>query len=110
MGTAEQNIINQCANSGEELPEEIANRPQLLFGLSFYIKAFDDLDTERSHSMGVTQIPWSKIVNYAHIEGMDKQETQDFVYIIRKVDDALCIYLDSQNGNSSGPESTDKQN
>lgn len=102
MGTAEQNIIQQCMNSGEQLPEEIANSPEMIFGTAFYIHAFNELDTERSHGMGITQIPWSSIISYAHIEGMDRQDTRDFLFVIRYLDDRYCKYLDEQNEQSRG--------
>ena len=110
MGAAEQNIIQQCLNSGEELPEEIVNRPEPMFGSSFYINAFNELDTERSHGMGITQIPWSSIMQYAHIEGMDRQEARDFLTVIRHIDYKYCLYLDKEHGNSSNPTEPNTEN
>ncbi|WZB35695.1 tail chaperonin [Enterobacteria phage FtMidnight] len=72
--------------AGQALPDRIANAPELQIGLQLYLQAFFDLDSERSHSMGVTPIPWSSIATYARAFEFDEEQTEDLFYFIRKLD------------------------
>lgn len=70
---------------GVAIPDKIKNKPKINTALSLYYEAFYDLDTERSHGMGLTSIPWSAIVFYAsHYE----LNTDELLYFIRKMDTA----------------------
>lgn len=71
---------------GQPLPDRIANAPELYSGLELYLQAFFDLDTERSHSMGVTMIPVSAIKEYAIAYEFDNEQSEDLMYLIRKMD------------------------
>lgn len=56
----------------------------------YYTKAFWDLNTTRNYEMG--PIPWNKIIEYADIEGLDQDNTQAFVVIIRTMDAKLLTW------------------
>ena len=60
----EKTIVDQAIRAGAKIPNEILEAPELYEGSKIYFDAFIALDTERSHAMGLTSIPWSKIKNY----------------------------------------------
>lgn len=88
LGPIEQNIAKQAMRSGAEMPERIANAPELKMGLQLYLNAFFDLDLERSHHLGITAISWSSIVNYSIACELDEDQREDLFYVIRKMDSA----------------------
>lgn len=53
-----------------------------------YLQAFFDLDSERSHSMGITVIPWSAIDNYARAYDFSDEQREDLIYFLRAMDNA----------------------
>lgn len=96
MGPREQNIAKQCFMSNEPLPDNIANAPELYYGSQLYLQAFFDLDCERSHAMGLTQIPWSVIKDYAIAWEFDEEQTEDLFYYIKQMDHANLKRLEEQ--------------
>jgi hypothetical protein len=86
MGPIEQQIAKQHYMMRMPLPDRIQNAPVLISGLELYLHAFFDLDSERSHGMGVTKIPWSCIKDYALFYEFDSEQTSDLFYLIRKMD------------------------
>ena len=87
-------------SSGEAIPDDILQAPILNEGLLFYLQAFNELDTERNHSMGISRIPWSSMIKYAEYHGLDYEESLELVFIIRRVDNQFCEWLDQQNEQS----------
>lgn len=104
-GLIEQSLARQSAQMGQPLPESIANAPELYSGLEIYLQAFNDLDSERSHAMGITRIPWSAIINYAKINEFNQDQTDDLVYLIRSMDSEHCKKLDSKQKATNGKKS-----
>lgn len=98
MGSIERNIAKQAVRAGEPLPDRIANAPELKQGLRLYLDAFFDLDTERSPTMGLTSIPWSKIKTYGEFWKFDREQMEDLFYFIRRMDDAHLARLKEKNG------------
>lgn len=96
MAPTEQHFAKQAYMIGQPLPERIANAPQLILGSELYLQAFFDLDSERSHGMGLTRIPWSSIKNYAVTFDFDQRQTEDLFYYIRKIDEANLIRLEER--------------
>lgn len=96
MGAIEQSIARQAALNNQPLPERIANAPELLPGLDLYLQAFFDLDSERSHSFGLTRIPYSAIRHYASLKEFDEDQTQRLVVLITEMDKANLERLDAQ--------------
>lgn len=66
----------------------MANKPKLALGLDLYLFAFYDLDTERDRSMAVMPIPWSAFIKYSEYLGLTEDEREDFIYILRQLDNA----------------------
>jgi hypothetical protein len=91
MGPMEQKIALQSMRMGQPLPDRIQNAPELDYGLSLYLDAFFDLDSERSHAQGVVMIPFSRIVGYADAYGFDQEQKEDLIYFIRGMDTEHCI-------------------
>jgi hypothetical protein len=96
MGAIEQGIARQAIQAGEALPDKIANAPELEDGLEIYFEAFFELDTERNHGMGLTQIPWSKIRMYAEANGYDEDQTEELHAHIRTMDNAHLARLEKK--------------
>lgn len=86
MGPIEQKIAKQAMRERQPLPDRIANAPTLLMGSQFYLDAFFDLDSERSHGIAPTAIPRSSIVAYATEYGLENEEKDDLIYLIRCMD------------------------
>lgn len=96
MAPSEQNIAKQCYAIGQPLPERIANAPVLVMGLELYLQAFFDLDSQRSHGMGLTRIPWTAIRDYAVAFEFDERQTEDLFYYIKMMDAANLKQLDEK--------------
>lgn len=96
MAPTEQHIARQCYMVGQQLPDRIANAPELIQGSELYLQAFFDLDCERSHGMGLTRIPWSSIKDYAIAFDFSVRQTEDLFYYIRALDSANLIYLEER--------------
>jgi hypothetical protein len=96
IGSVEQNIIKQAIRFGQPIPERIANAPKLRQGLQLYMQAFFELDTERSIGMAVGRIPWTSIIDYAKAYEFSEEQTADFVYFIRAMDNAHLKHLDEK--------------
>lgn len=86
LGPIEQNIAKQAMRAGQPLPDRIANAPELKPGLELYMQAFFDLDSDRTHVLAPTPIPWSSVKDYAIAWGFDEEQTEDLFYLIRKMD------------------------
>lgn len=93
---SEAAIIKQALQAGEEIPENILNAPELFLGLQLYYEAFFDLNSERSHGMGLTAIPWSRIKDYAVAYEFDEDQTENLFIYIRAMDNANITYLESK--------------
>lgn len=86
MAPIEQNIAKQAMRAGQPLPDRIANSPELIQGLQLYMQAYFDLDSERSHAMAPTAIPWSSMNSYAQVYEFDEEEREDLFFFIRRMD------------------------
>jgi hypothetical protein len=64
------------------------NAPELRLGLSLYLEAFFDLDSERSHGFNLTRIPLSAIRDYAVAFEFDGYQTESLFYLIKAMDRA----------------------
>ena len=86
LGPIEQNIAKQAMRAGQPTPDRIANAPVLEMGLQLYLQAFFDLDSERSHAMAPTPIPWTSIAAYARAFEFDEEQTEDLFFHVRRMD------------------------
>lgn len=71
---------------GLPIPDAIANRPELAFGLEWYLTAFYELGTDRPIGFGPGPIPGSAIREFALWYGVSPDEYDDFNYLIRELD------------------------
>lgn len=94
-------LTPQMQRDGVKLPDNIRHQPRIASNLLGYLDAFYELDTERSHQMGLMRIPWSAIVNYAKHYGMDVEET---VFFIRRMDDALLADMRKRKPTDGGSQ------
>jgi hypothetical protein len=79
-------MVSEALNCREPIPDVVANKPILSLGLSYFLTAFYDLDTERSVS-DLAPIPWSAIKAYADAIGCDDFECEQLEYFVRYIDD-----------------------
>jgi len=86
LGPIEQNIAKQAMRAGLPIPERIANAPELKEGLQLYLQAFFDLDSERSHALAPTAIPFTSVATYARAFSFDEEQTEDLLFFIRRMD------------------------
>jgi len=63
---------------------------------NFYLEAFDNLKRERQVGMGLGPIPWSAMVLYAQTCNLDGPNTDDFVLVMKVMDDAYLEWHDKQ--------------
>lgn len=104
----EQNIIRQALSAREPIPERIINAPQLLDGLQFELEAFFELDNERTHTFGLTQIPMSVIRNYAERRGLFNEECEEFIETIHRLDIAHLSRLETKRQKPDGSDKSRK--
>lgn len=97
LGPYEQAIAKQAFRAGQPLPERIQNAPELRTGLQLYIQAFFDLDSERSHAMGLVAIPWSSINEYAKAFDFDDEQKDCLFFFIRRLDASHLKRLEAKN-------------
>lgn len=90
LGPIEQSIARQAMQAGRALDKRIQNAPELTQGLQFYLQAFFDLDSERSHGMAVTRIPRSKVREYAREFELTEDEAGTLEYFVTELDTAQC--------------------
>ena len=98
MGNIEDGIIKQAKRAGNPIPDRILNKPVLRIGLSIFLEAFFDLDSERTHSFGLTAIPWTSIKKYAESYEFDQEMTEDLLYLVREMDDENLRLLKKRQG------------
>lgn len=98
----EKAIIDECIRLGEQLPDRIANAPEIPEYMNLYFEAFFDLTTDRSFGMGEGPIPHSAIVQYCDRLNLNYDEEKDFVYFIRSMDNAYLEYREKQAKKKNG--------
>lgn len=80
-------LIEACDERGQDYPEFIQNMPTLWPECDFYWYAFWDLNTCRSTGMSIGHIPWTAIKSYADQYELRGLQFNEFVSIIRALDD-----------------------
>lgn len=108
MGPIEQNIARQAIRAGQPIPDRIANAPNLIVGLQIYLTAFLDLDSERSHAMALAPIPWTSIRQYADAYSLDEEQTEDLIFLIKRLDNAHLARLAKKKPPGPGNDTTQK--
>lgn len=85
-GQIEESVIKQAQLARQPIPDFIKNKPELSEGLEVYIRAYFDLDAERTHAFGPAGIPVTSMLQYANAFGFDEEQTDDLVHFLRKMD------------------------
>lgn len=98
MGGQEKSIIEICFREGLPLPDEIANAPQVLWGLELYFSAYLDLGYSRS-GLGDGGIPWHRVEQYARMNKFSDEQTDDLHYYVRELDDCYAQYRKAEKEN-----------
>ncbi len=70
--------------------------PSLKPWLIFYLDAYLELDTDRTHNMGISKIPWSSIKRYSDHFNLDEEQSERLFYFIRAMDDANVRRLEGK--------------
>lgn len=81
----ERQILRTSLQFGAPIPDRIKNAPQLKPGLSIFITAFFDLDSERELPR---PIPWTSILKYGEFYGFCNELMDDLLYHVRELDSA----------------------
>ena len=79
-------MIRELKRSGEKLPDEIKNKPELKTDFVFYLDAFFELSTDRPASLGIQPIPFSSIARFCEVYEIPRYEFPVFSFIIRSID------------------------
>lgn len=86
-------IISQALRAGRKIPDRILNAPELKPGLSLYLQAFFDLDSERPIGFTSGKIPFRAVLVYADFYEFDREQTEDLLYFVRNMDDTYLKWL-----------------
>lgn len=99
-GSSDNAILQQALKNGEELPDFIKNKPDLIDdSLQFYLQAFFVLESERPVGFGVAPIPITKMIEYAKfLRYKSYEETHDFVEIVRILDMTVINHYAKKDG------------
>lgn len=83
---------------GRPLPDWYKDAPDMRPGDPFYLRAYDELCSERHFSDGtIGQIPWSKIVQYHQTYNLDDDLLDPLIYIIRCMEKADLDLIRQEN-------------
>lgn len=86
-------ILEACRDRGVAPPEALQNAPELLPGLDLYYEAFFALNSCRG--MG-GPIPWTAIREYANYMGVEADEFDRLVLLIREMESERDQYLEEK--------------
>lgn len=80
----------------------------LLPGEEFYLQSFWALDSERSVSMVIGRIPWSKTMDFAARKGLDESNADLFWQVISGLDEAYRHWMKKEHERSLESSKTKK--
>lgn len=79
----------------------LENRPILLPGLDVYLTAYQDLLYDRSLGMTVGPIPWSSLISWCHLHGLnDINDIETFKRYIRALEAADYAIREKKKGSN----------
>ncbi|QDH84395.1 hypothetical protein Axy20_053 [Achromobacter phage vB_AxyS_19-32_Axy20] len=81
-------LIATVRNTNDPIPDVLKSQPKLKPGAQFYLNAFHDLDRERPVGFSLGPIGYFALRSYAALFELDEDETQTFIYVLCKMDDA----------------------
>lgn len=100
QGRFEAKIRELAKKTGQRLPDKILNKPHLLIGLDFYWRAFWECASDRVIGMAEGPIPWSSIDRWALRYGVEGDDFERLVLIIKVMDEAYIEYRNKSNKKS----------
>ena len=86
-------IVEMSMRQGTPLPKKIANAPELLYGLEFYMTAFYRLSSGRNSGWGVGKISWLQVEEYCDRMEVYGSQRDIMHYHIQNLDQ---VYLEFQ--------------
>lgn len=83
---------------GRPLPEKFTKRPPIVEGMEFYLRAYNNLSTTRPPGWsGPSPIPWDCIVQYGTHYGLEPDVLEDFIVILREMDEGYLTWWREKN-------------
>lgn len=79
-------------------------------GFEFYLDAFRELSTSRPSGLEIQSIPFTAIAEYFKIYGLDESDFDEFVFIIRLMDNTFLDLNDSANKAEKGKNASVNSN
>jgi hypothetical protein len=106
QGQVAERIIRRCIAERRPIPPTFADAPELVFGLEFFLKAFNDLTDERPRGFGHYPIPRSAIVQWCRDEAVDDPDLRDdIIFLVRELDRTWIEYaVQKEKDNTDEPE------
>lgn len=103
MAKAEEAIVRAAILSKQPIPDRIMNAPRLKDGLSLFINAFYDLDSERTYDSNTGlpfSIPFTAMVTYCNFYSIFGEDAEDMVYYVKEIDSAYVDYITNKRKKS----------
>jgi hypothetical protein len=102
MSGAEETILRQAAQTGMPVPASIQNAPDLAHGLDLFLLAFHALSSSRKIGMMPGPIPTIEMILYARLQGLEKEQEEDLVWIVSRLDHLYLEWLRKRSEANSG--------
>ena len=102
QGRTEKTIVRQCMLARNPIPEAIRNAPELLPGLGLYYDAFLELSPSRGRTALGEElaINWKDLHDYCSVYGIEGDQKEDFLVILRYLDQEFLNYKREKVGGS----------
>jgi hypothetical protein len=97
----EDALIRLSAQQGRPVPSKIANQPVLTEVDELFWLAFTHLATERIPDGA---IPWLSIVRWAEYYGLDDEDAEDLIEVVRAMDSAYIGHQNEKRATRAGKE------
>ena len=97
QGPLEETLIRRARAERKPIPVKIADAPQLLPGLGFYLQAFLALSSCRPLGMSEGRIPWTAAYQYANNLGLDPDEFEDMWVLVSYMDAAYLKFRQTKS-------------
>ncbi|NQS89950.1 hypothetical protein HQ584_09190 [Patescibacteria group bacterium] len=95
---------------GHAQPKLVKEKPVLNYCQNWYYRSFTELSTCRDVGMGEGPIPWTAIDRFCIRYGITEfWEFDDFVYIIRKIDNEYLKLRADKNANRTDKHSNQRE-
>ena len=86
----------------QKLPEWATNSPELGVIEGFYWDAFHELNTCRPVGLGLGEIPWTAIVQYAEYYDLEEYLSDLFLQVIRDMDRTYLQIMNKKLAKKNG--------